>query len=224
LADFRKTQGLVYKEFDRERHIYSSTKGDVNYKIFNTIDIIVPIDWGYTNPCAILRIEKDTDANYYVTREWYKTEKTTPEIIEMAKSFGGNKYYPDPAEPDRIEELKRAKLNVREVSKDIEAGLNAVRELFKNNRLFIHSSCVNLISEIETYSYPEKKADKNEPENPIKENDHALDALRYALYMQVGKSLNNFASVHYSASALPQNPSIQLPNSPKVAKTHYAKL
>jgi hypothetical protein len=42
---------------------------------------------------------------------------------------------------------------------------------------------VNLISELETYAYPEKKPLHNEPETPIKENDHACDALRYALFM-----------------------------------------
>jgi phage terminase large subunit len=73
---------------------------------------------------------------------------------------------------------------VRDVSKDIEAGISAVQELFKSNRLFIHSSCTNLIWELETYAYPDKKPDHNEAELPIKENDHAVDTLRYVLYMQ----------------------------------------
>ena len=62
------------------------------------------------------------------------------------------------------------------------AGIDKVRELFKQQRIFINPKCVNLIWELETYSYPERKPDNNEPEKPIKENDHAVDALRYALY------------------------------------------
>jgi phage terminase large subunit len=65
----------------------------------------------------------------------------------------------------------------------IKSGIDRIRELFKQNRLHIHKDCVNLISELETYSYPDKKPDSNEQENPIKEHDHALDALRYAIYM-----------------------------------------
>ena len=38
-----------------------------------------------------------------------------------------------------------------------------------------------MISELESYSYPDRKPEKNEPELPIKEHDHACDALRYAL-------------------------------------------
>jgi len=186
MADFRKTQGLVYKEFDRTKHVYHK-------KEFNSADTLVGIDWGWTNPAAILKVIKDSDSNYYVTREWYKTGKTTEEIIEVAKSFSGNKYYPDPAEPDRIDLARRLGLNVRDVSKDIEAGISAVQELFKSNRLFIHSSCTNLIWELETYAYPDKKPDHNEAELPIKENDHAVDTLRYVLYMQQPVGISNQA-------------------------------
>ncbi len=177
MADFRKTQGLVYKDFNREKHVYTDAD-------FNSVDRLVSIDWGYTNPSAIYLIHKDTDANYWITTEYYKTGKTTSELIEYAGGLRGNKYYPDPAEPDRIEEMRRAGLNVREVSKEIEAGISCVQELLKTDRLHIHSSCVNLINEFETYRYPDKKPDQNEKELPVKEHDHALDSIRYALYMQ----------------------------------------
>lgn len=177
LADFKKTEGLVYKEFIRERHVQKKP-------LVNIVDRIVPVDFGFTNPAAMLVIEKDTDAHYWVTTEYYKTGKTTAELIEYAKSLKANKFYPDPAEPDRIEEMRRANLNVREVSKDIEAGINAVRELFKTDRIRIDPSCINLIAELETYRYPEKKPERNEPEVPVKEDDHLVDCLRYALYMQ----------------------------------------
>ena len=45
--------------------------------------------------------------------------------------------------------------------------------------LLINKRCVNLISEFEMYSYDDDKVERNEQENPIKANDHALDALRY---------------------------------------------
>lgn len=216
MADFRKMQGLVYKEFDRTRHIYTDSI------VGMAVDRLVAVDFGYTNPCAIYLIEKDTDSNYFISHEYYKTQKTTPEIIEYAKSLNGNKYYPDPAEPDRIEEMRRAGLNVRDVSKEIEAGISTVRELFKQNRLHIHSSCSFLIGELETYRYPDKKPERNEPEVPIKENDHACDAIRYALHMQ-GKG-NGQAHVHYAASAQPTHFAPKMPNAPRVAPTRYQKL
>lgn len=176
LADFRKTEGLVYKEFDRTRHVTTDEPQAVT-------DIILGIDFGYTNPSSIIPIHVDADNHYWIQSEYYKTGQTTEQIAEYAQLYKPTKVYPDPAEPDRIEILRKYGLNCREVSKDIVAGVDRVRELFKQNRIHISSNCKNLIHELETYRYPEKKPDKNEEEKPVKENDHALDALRYALYM-----------------------------------------
>ena len=205
MADFRKTQGLVYKDFDRVKHVFSDTPQ------VNTVDRLVSVDWGYTNPSAIYLILKDSDAHYWITSEYYKTGKTTSELIDYASSLRGNKYYPDPAEPDRLEEMRRAGLNVRDVSKDIEAGISAVQELLKTNRLHIHSSCVNLINEFETYRYPDKKPDMNEKETPIKENDHALDSIRYALYMQATTNVRQSAKQFMPSHVGGANRGYQLP-------------
>ena len=175
LADFRKTQGLVYKEFNREKDVTKEKPSE-------TIDKILGIDFGYTNPASIISIEIDSDSHYWIQEEWYKTKQTTDQIAEQANLYKSTKVYADSAEPDRIEILKKAGLNVRQVSKDIIAGVDHVRELFKQGRIHISPDCKNLIHELETYRYPDKKPEKNEDEKPIKENDHALDALRYALY------------------------------------------
>lgn len=176
LADFRKTEGLVYKEFNRELHLSREVPKTVS-------DTILGIDFGYTNPSSIIPIKVDGDGHFWILEEWYKTGQTTEQIAEQAKLYKSTKVYADPAEPDRIELLRKAGLNCRDVSKDIVAGVDRVRELFKQGRIHIAPECHNLIYELETYRYPEKKPDQNEQEKPVKENDHALDALRYALYM-----------------------------------------
>ena len=45
--------------------------------------------------------------------------------------------------------------------------------------MYISANCTHLISEFETYHYEEGTRDRNGNENPVKDNDHALDALRY---------------------------------------------
>jgi hypothetical protein len=180
LADFRKTEGLVYKEFSRERHVTTDTPQQV-------VKTICGIDFGYTNPAAVVPIRIDADNHYWIGEEWYKTRQTTEQIAEIALRYKPQICYPDPAEPDRVQILRKAGLNCREVSKDIPAGIDHIRELFKQNRIHIHPNCKNLIWELETYRYPDKtewnsKLDKHEKELPIKENDHALDALRYTLF------------------------------------------
>jgi PBSX family phage terminase large subunit len=185
MADFRKTEGLVYKEFDREEHIF----GEEGFEDedFITTKIFGGVDFGFTNPAAVIEIKKDRDANYWVYERLYKTKQTDAQIAQFTGALKWNECYPDPESPAGIKELENCGVNVREVVKgkdSVRNGINVVRELFKANRLFIHKEAENLIWELETYSYPEKKPDKNEYENPIKENDHALDALRYALSME----------------------------------------
>ena len=175
LANFKKNRGLVYKEFNREIHVISKFPETFT-------DTILGIDFGYTNPATIIPIGIDGDSNYWIREEWYKSRTTTEQIAEQCRLYKSTKCYPDPAEPDRIAILTKSGLNCREVSKDIVAGVDHVRELFKQGRIHIHPDCKNLIWELETYRYPDKKPEKNEAEKPVKENDHALDALRYALY------------------------------------------
>lgn len=180
LADFRKQEGLVYKEFNREKHLFN---GDVK-RVTKTFG---GVDFGFTNPAAVYTIKKDEDSRYWISGEWYERQKTDVQIADYVAALQWNECYPDPESASGIAELKRRRVNVRDVLKNkdsIRNGINAVRELFKSNRLFIHASCKNLIWELETYSYPEKKSEHNEQENPIKENDHACDAIRYALSME----------------------------------------
>lgn len=177
MADFRKQEGLVYKEFSRDRHVIHTLPTDF-------VETVAGIDFGFTNPTAVIHIARDRDENYYVTGEWYKTGRTEEQIAEYVRSCNFNRVYPDPESPSAINVLNSKGIAVVEVIKNkdsIQNGINRVRELLKRGKLKIYKDCTALINEFETYSYPEKRPNQNEYENPIKENDHALDALRYAL-------------------------------------------
>ena len=186
MADFRKTEGLVYPEFVREWHLTEEQPKEI-------VERIAGVDFGYTNPSAILTIDRDAMGVYWIVKEYYKTGKTNIELIEYLKQERLHAVYPDNAEPDRIEEMRRHGINVRDISKDIASGINKVRELLKANRIKINKSCVNLVSELETYSYPDKMVNRNPNELPIPENDHALDCLRYAVTMNDQIRVSSFA-------------------------------
>jgi PBSX family phage terminase large subunit len=187
LADFRKVQGLVYKSFDIGQHVVTTL-----LEPSEVVLTVGAIDFGFTNPTAMIQITKDRKGVYWLYNEFYETGKTTPELIQHMHSRKCEYWYPDPAEPDRIEEMRRSGLSTREVSKDIKAGINTVQTLFRENRIKIDSRCTNLIFELNSYRWREpnhSSIDMNEPELPVKEHDHLLDALRYALHMMetVGK-------------------------------------
>ncbi len=212
LADFRKTEGLVYKEFDREKHLYEEFTG-------RAVEKLAGADFGFTHPCAVITVIRDSDENFWVDDEWYKSGQTDIQIAEYVASQSFNKVYPDPESPSAIKELYNKKVNVREVIKNkdsVKNGIAKVRELFKAGRLKINKrNCPNLIWELETYSYPEKKDLHNPDDNPIKENDDAMDALRYVLMMVTDylKQAQQFRPQNMDRTAIPKL-------EPKVAKQY----
>ena len=111
LADFRKQEGLVYKEFERATHVYDHPipRG--------TASRIAGIDFGFTNPAAVVHIVKDTDNHYWVEKELYQTGLTDAKVADYVKSQAFNYVFPDPENPAAIEELKNRNINTREVIK-----------------------------------------------------------------------------------------------------------
>jgi PBSX family phage terminase large subunit len=180
MASFQKTQGLVYKEFSRDLHIYKELP-----QMLEGYKKVAGIDFGYTNPAAVLDIRTNGD-KFWVEGEWYKRERTDIQIAEYVAQMHFEAVYPDPESPGAIEELVRQRVNIREVVKgkdSIVNGIKKVKELLLSGRLKINAKCVNLISEFEMYSYDDNDGELNQKEKPLKANDHALDALRYVVSM-----------------------------------------
>jgi phage terminase large subunit len=178
LADFRKTEGLVYKEFVRERHISLKVPDYV-------VEIFGGVDFGFTHPTAVITIKKDYNGIYWVTDEWVHSQKTEDEVVEHVVNQKFNKVFPDPENASAIEALKRKGVNVREVTKgrgSVVSGINSVRELLKAGRLMIHPSCKHVIQSFEMYSYAETaKGASIANEIPAHDYSDPLDAIRYCL-------------------------------------------
>jgi PBSX family phage terminase large subunit len=177
LADFRKQQGLVYKEFDRSKHVYTEIPEGTGFTAN-----IAGVDFGFVHPAAVLTLKIDRSDNVWVSDEYYETGRTDIEIAEYVAALHSDRVYPDPESPSAIEELKRHGVNTRPVvkGKDSEKhGIDKVRELLKANKLHVHVSCKNLINEFETHAY---KDGKDEPEET---GEDALDALRYPIMMMM---------------------------------------
>lgn len=178
MASFQKTQGLVYKEFDRQKHLYDTLPEGVYQKIGG-------LDFGYKNPAALVDIRLSNE-KFWIEDEWYKRERTEMQIAEYVSACKFDEVYPDPESPSAIEELRRKNVNVREVLKgkdSVQSGIQKIRELLLADKLMINKRCVNLISEFEMYAYDEKQAERNEKEKPLDVNNHALDSLRYVVLM-----------------------------------------
>jgi len=176
---FVKMEGLVYD---------LPSEAIIEPKELETVYTIAGVDFGYSVESAIIVIAEDKNGVFYVVDEYYRAEKTTNELIEVAKNlkekWNINKFYCDSAEPDRINEFIKQGLYTDKSNKDIKNGISKVNQLLREGRLKIFKTCRNTLDEIETYHYPSEDDTESDRrlDLPVKKHDHAMDAMRYGLH------------------------------------------
>ena len=137
------------------------------------------LDFGFNHPTALIKVTQH-DGNYYVEELIYQSGLTNQDIISKIKDLGINKQkeiFADYSRPENIREIYLAGYNIKDANKDVKKGIDSVR----SKNLFIHAGSKNLLRELKSYSW---KTDRDGKllEEPIKVNDDACDALRYAIH------------------------------------------
>jgi len=163
-----------------------------NYSITNNIptkydQVVYGLDFGFNHPTALVQIG-ELDGELYLKELLYQTKLTNSDVINKLLLLIDNKndyIYADTAEPNRIEEIRRAGFNVRPSDKSVKDGI----DFCKRKHLHISKDSVNLIKEVNGYKYKENK-DGEAIEEPLKFQDDACDAFRYAIYNHWGKRID----------------------------------
>ena len=111
------------------------------------------------------------------------TQKTDQEYVQDLLEFIGSKRYNsliiDPSASSLIVAARRAGIVTKKANNDVEEGIRMVYSLLSTGHIKINKdNCPNLISEIGLYIWDSPKGERGQ-EKPLKQNDHALDALRY---------------------------------------------
>lgn len=147
-------------------------------------DFAIGQDFGFNHANAILPIGfKDDDI--YITKEIYKFEKDTSELIQLAKDEDIPKdkdMWCDSAEPDRIKMWSKAGYRAKPVDKGGSKGsVKAQIDWLKQRKIYVHPSCINTIAELQQWKW--KKDDKTGEylDEPVPFQDDAMAALRYGV-------------------------------------------
>ncbi len=185
-ADFTLSSGQVYKEFDEKRHVIPANELSIHpdWPRFRSID------FGYENPFVCLYIAVDPDDRVIIYDEYYQQHRTVEQHANFLNETGdpslphgaGNFEYTtcDPSGASARATLLENKIPTVAVRSNILHGLEIVRQQLKvrddgSPGLYVSSRCPNIIKEFNLYSYPESA----DSEEPVKEYDHAMDAVRY---------------------------------------------
>ena len=146
------------------------------------------LDYGFTNSkTAGVDILADVRRKeLYLDEMFYNTGMLNSDIIRALNAHGfpkkGPRLYADCAEPKSNEEIKRAGFNVfgSYKGKSIEEQIAFVQGW----KIYVTKRSVNLIKEGRNYIW-DTDADGNKLNVPIKDFDHGMDAMRYAVFGQL---------------------------------------
>ena len=197
-------EGAVYEDdFEFGIHVIQRSELPTMQRHFRVID------FGFTNPFVCLWAGTDYDGRLYVYREHYKTKTLVEDHARVINNFTQAYEFTltdhDAEDRATLERHLTPRMLTKAAKKDVTAGIDAVRarlkvqddgkpRLFFVNDLLLEkdreleekSKPTSILDEFGMYVYPKDVSGKPVKEQPVKDHDHALDALRY-LCMELEK-------------------------------------
>lgn len=190
-------EGAIFDMWDDKRHIEVTPEGLTRR--------IVSIDYGTTNPCTFGLFQWSDGTPVYLSREyWWDSkesgrQKTDSEYGDDFDSWLGSDkpeaVYVDPSAASFIAELRKRGHTVREADNSVTDGIRYVSSMLNDGRFYVDPSCRQTTREFSGYVW-DAKAQKRGEDKPLKQNDHAMDRTRYALYTHFGLAREVISRVH----------------------------
>lgn len=175
LGEFGSLDKLVYNNWQKMDFDKSKLNGQ----------LLCGLDFGYTNdPTAfVCSLLVESERRIYVFSEWGGTGYLNDAIAEQIKNMGFAKsvIMADSAEQKSIDEIKRKGINrIKPCVKGQGSILQGIQKL-QQYEIVVHPSCINVVEELENYSWKKDKATNEYINEPVDTFNHYLDALRYSL-------------------------------------------
>lgn len=191
-GEWVQAEGAIFDFFDTNYHCVESPPTYAKYYILG-------VDHGTKNAFGAVLIgfnDENTGPKIWVEKEYYWDskvmgyQKTNAEYArDLENQFGA---YPirlvflDPAALSFQVELKRQRWAVKQAKNNVLEGIQCVSTMLSQGDLVICNKCTNLIKEFESYIWDDKSI-KIGIDKPVKQRDHLLDALRYAIFTKWGE-------------------------------------
>ena len=175
LGEWAAAEGLIYDFFDREKDAVPAPKGEMEAWR-------VSIDYGTVNPTSMGLWGRRNGIWYRVEEYYYDSrregrQKTDAEYVEALRALCGDRRVErvivDPSAASFQAALRQAGFPVRAADNRVLDGIRVTAGLLRNGQIVLCGSCGDCLREIALYCWESGK------EAPRKENDHAMDEMRY---------------------------------------------
>ena len=184
-------EGIIYDMFNQERHTFKGPQ------VYTDKDIYVSIDYGTQNATVFLLWRKTKQGKWHCVKEYYYSgrdtgkQKTDKEFADDLEQFLGGikpkRIIVDPSAASFIAELKQRGYKIKKANNKVLDGIRYVGSLLNTDEIAFSPDCVNTFKEFNSYIWDEKATERGE-DAPVKQHDHAMDAVRYFAYTIIRKS------------------------------------
>ena len=184
LGEWAIAEGLIYPQFDREKHIEQRDNPQGEWYIsvdYGTLNAFSAGLWCYDGTTAYRAAEY-----YYSGRETRKqltNAQYLQRIQQLAVSHKIECVIVDPSAASFIAELRNADFTVRKGKNAVVDGIRRVSSALQAGKLQFSPDCKGCIREFGLYRWDESCSE----DRPIKENDHAMDDVRYFVNTIMGE-------------------------------------
>ena len=200
LGEWGVAEGLIYENFemldfgfDEKGNIHLTTASGGASPQGEAVDVIdnwklrhfFGLDYGYTNdPTAFVAFAVNPTAKeIYIYDEHYETKMLNSDISDMIKrkGFSKERIRADCAEPKSNDDLRRLGISrIMPSVKGKDSILNGIAQI-QEYKIYVHPKCKNTFAELSSYCWKKDKGENglNAPED---QNNHLMDAMRYAFY------------------------------------------
>lgn len=178
-------EGIIYDMFDAAKHVVESITEAVTGLYY------VSCDYGTQNATVFLMWQQGISGKWYCIDEYYysgrdetaqKTDNAYADDLE--KFINGRKIKAvivDPSAASFIALLRERGLKVRKARNDVLDGIRFTGTQLNTGKIAFLDICENTIKEFASYIWDAKACERGE-DKPIKQHDHAMDAVRYFCY------------------------------------------
>lgn len=169
-------EGLIYPMFDKAVHVKSLPHPQGEWYVsvdYGTLNAFSAGLWCYDGTTAY-RV-----AEYYYSGREQKRQRTNTQYLQSIQQLTAGKSISavivDPSAASFIAELRQAGFLVRKGKNDVVEGIRRTAAALEQGKLLFSPDCKNSFREFALYRWDESSSQ----DRPIKENDHAMDDIRY---------------------------------------------
>lgn len=164
--------------------VYDFGEDNITDEIPKSGEYYLSIDYGTMNPFScglwcVLGGKAVRIKEYYYSGRGEKVMKTDEEycdeVDKLTKDYTISKVIVDPSAASFIASLRKRGYSVQKANNDVIDGIRRTSVYLKEGKILIHRNCADAIREFGLYRWD----DKSTEDKVIKENDHAMDEIRY---------------------------------------------